>query len=616
MKRKQLTAILGTIAILFSSCTRAEEVTDSAAANKGYSVSPVSTAAGGLVTDAGNTLVISGGEYKTEGNIYTISQGGTYTLKGSLNGQIIVDAGKNDRIELVLSGVDLLNAESAPVYIKKAGEAVIVLEENTTNTITDGNDYIFPEGEDEPTGAVFSKSDLVIKGGGKLIVNGNYKNGIAGKDSVVIENGDITVNAVNDGIRGKDQVTILAGDIKITSGNDGIKSNNDTDEEKGFIIIEGGNIKITSLCDGIQAENYLRIENGNFEIKSGPNTDGEESTKGLKAEKEITINGGNFVIESEDDGLHCDGSIEINGGTIEIITGDDGIRANEAVVINNGNINILESYEGIEASTVDINGGTIVIKSSDDGINASDPDGSSGAPEGNFGMKERNTAVNGAAMTVSFQGRGEMPEEDGRQPGIGAEGTEPGMGRGGMMPEMGGTQNPGRGGNENLYIRITGGYVEIDAGGDGIDSNGALYIDGGTVFVSSSALGNESALDSDGVTEINGGTVVAAGGSLMDFPSEGQQPFVAVYYSQTQKSGSVITVKDGNEVIASFEPMKGYKTAVISSPYFEEGKTIALYSGDSKTGDISIKGVITSVTEDGTETANRGGMNAGGRGRR
>ena len=43
-----------------------------------------------------------------------------------------------------------------------------------------------------PTRPSFSKSDLVIRGSGSLTVNANFKNGIASKDSLTIENGVIT----------------------------------------------------------------------------------------------------------------------------------------------------------------------------------------------------------------------------------------------------------------------------------------------------------------------------------------------------------------------------------------------------------------------------------------
>lgn len=51
---------------------------------------------------------------------------------------------------------------------------------------------------------------------------------------------------------------------------------------------------------------------------------------------------------------------------------------------------------------------------------------------------------------------------------------------------------------EGAYIRISGGDVKINASGDGIDSNGDLYLEGGTVLVEGPAGGGDGALDYDG----------------------------------------------------------------------------------------------------------------------
>lgn len=124
---------------------------------------------------------------------------------------------------------------------------VISLADNTENTITDGERYVYEdELLDEPNSAIFSKDDLVLMGNGKLTVNGNYNHGIVSKDKLKIQSGDIFINSKNDGIKGKDCINITEGNISIKSDGDGMQSNNSTDESKGYVLIEGGNIDITS----------------------------------------------------------------------------------------------------------------------------------------------------------------------------------------------------------------------------------------------------------------------------------------------------------------------------------------------------------------------------------
>jgi hypothetical protein len=70
--------------------------------------------------------------------------------------------------------------------------------------VADGASYVLEEGTDEPNAAIFSKSDLTIFGAGSLNVDGNYNDGIASKDGLIIKSGTISVTSVDDGIRGKD----------------------------------------------------------------------------------------------------------------------------------------------------------------------------------------------------------------------------------------------------------------------------------------------------------------------------------------------------------------------------------------------------------------------------
>ena len=139
------------------------------------------------------------------GTVVTIVKGGDYRISGTLNdGQIIVDAGGEDDVRLILDGADITCTTSAPIYVKKADLVNIWVTEGTENTVTDGAKYVLAEGEDEPDAAIFSKDDLAIVQGGSLTVHGNYDMGIHSKDSLMMAS-NITVDAVGDGVKGKDE---------------------------------------------------------------------------------------------------------------------------------------------------------------------------------------------------------------------------------------------------------------------------------------------------------------------------------------------------------------------------------------------------------------------------
>ncbi|MBQ3226132.1 MAG: carbohydrate-binding domain-containing protein [Clostridia bacterium] len=168
------------------------------------------------------------------------------------------------------------------------------------------------------------------------------------------------------------------------------------------------------------------------------------------------------------------------------------------------------------------------------------------------------------------------------------------------------------GGNLNIYsdndgintnedgvsvTTINGGNIKIVAGlgveGDGIDSNGWLMINGGTVLASANPKA-DAGLDSDMGSYINGGTVIAFG-STMDWPeSDSEQVTMNLQFAKAQNAtdGVVIKDSDGKEIFV-YEPVKevkaegqnrDYQGAVISSPELEVGKEYSLYIGGVKQG--------------------------------
>lgn len=227
----------------------------------------------------GSSITVNGTGVTVDENIVTITQGGTYSLSGTLDdGQVIVNAGDLDQVEILLNGVHLTSSTSAPIYVMNADKTTLTLVEGTESVITDAESYVYEDATvDEPNAAIFSKDDLKINGTGSLIVNANYNNGIASKDDLDIKNGDITINAVNNGLKGKDSIEIDNGTFVINSGGDAIKSDNTTDTTKGWITINNGTFNLTATGDGIQAETDLLINGGTFTIETGGGSENSSS---------------------------------------------------------------------------------------------------------------------------------------------------------------------------------------------------------------------------------------------------------------------------------------------------------------------------------------------------
>ncbi len=576
----------------------------------------------------GDEVQINGEGVQWENQILYIKTAGTYVISGELlDGQILVDAEEEDEVQIVLNGAEIHCEDQAAIYAKQCRYLILTLAEGSKNKISDGETYVFEDGEDEPDSVIFSKDDLIINGTGELEAEGNYAHGIVSKDDLILVSGTIHVTSVKDGVKGKDSVTAENPNITIISGEDGICSNNDSDSEKGTIVLKDGTYTITAEEDGIQAETALEILGGTYEITTGGGSEngtksitfGEKmerpedgmmekpedgmmekpedgtlqkpggeytpadavsaaseetdvSRKGIKSGTQLVIEGGSFVLNTADDSIHTNGDAQILDGTFEISSGDDGVHADGKLIIEDGILNIADSYEGLEGSNVEISGGEISVLSSDDGINAAG--GSDSSEQGGFPQD-------------SFKG------------------------------------------DENYKILISGGNVSINASGDGIDSNGNIEISGGVVLVDGPISGGEGALDYGLEAKITGGILVAAGSSGMaqGLSSDSEVPSVMLYFNEVQEAQTRVTILDeDNNVIISFVPQKEYQSIVLSSEKLEEGNTYTLMSGGTIEGEdtnfaedgklegaqelttVTIDQISKSISEDGTERENLGGM--------
>lgn len=128
-----------------------------------------------------------------------------------------------------------------------------------------------------------------------------------------------------------------------------------------------------------------------------------------------------------------------------------------------------------------------------------------------------------------------------------------------------------------LNIKVTGETGE----GDGIDSNGWLVINGGTVVTAACSRSADAGIDSDMGIHINGGTVIATG-SMLDRIEDGGQTYAVFNFAQKQSGEDTVSLKneEGNCVL-EHRPENGYSVLIFSSPDLKEG-TYTLWSGEQQ----------------------------------
>jgi len=271
-----------------------------------------------------------------------ITSGGTYVFSGKHEGQILIQAAKNDVVVLLLDNLTLHNPNGPAIYAPRSKRVELILADGSVNTISDGKHP--NDNSNENSAVIFVQNDLLISsngtGNGTLNIDGNFHHGIRAQDTLTIKSGVFNIKAVGDALRGRDAVIIEAGIFSLNAGGDGIQSNNDVNAEHGY----------------------------------------------------VTINGGTFAINAGDDGIQAETTITINGGSFSIISKDDGITTKGSVLITGGTIHITDCYEGIEGLNVTITGGDIDIFSRDDSVNAREY-GVANA-QGRFTMNRRPTNEN------------------------------------------------------------------------------------------------------------------------------------------------------------------------------------------------------------------------------
>ena len=430
------------------------------------------------ITLSGKTAACNSSNVQIEDGVVTIKAAGVYVLSGTLtDGTIVVDAGDDDKVQLVLDGVSIMAADYAAIYAKNADKVFVTLAEGAGNSLMVSGDYVQTD-DNNVDAVIFAKCDLTLNGTGSLTVKDNMGHGIVSKDDLVVTGGTYTIYSQDHCLNGKDSMRIADGTFNLSCDEDGIHAGND-DQQDGYVYIEGGDINIS--------------------------------------------------------------------------VGDDALHAEGLLIITGGDIDVSKSCEGVEGDKILVTGGDIDVISSDDGFNAAG--GSSGSGDNHDGF-----------------------------------GGGPGMGGVDMDAD------------NDAYILITGGTININANGDGIDSNGCIGITGGSVYVLGPSDNGNGAMDYGICAAITGGEIVAVGGSGMaqGFGDESTQCSALVNFDEWIDAGETITLtdSDGKEVL-SYKADKKFNSVVISTSDMKKGDNYTLTVGDQSS---------TFTLDDITYSEGSGGM--------
>lgn len=603
-----------------------------------------------VIRFSGDQVAITGAGASLDGGDVVIAEGGVYEVSGVCGrSRVIVKAPEDADVTILLAGLRLTNPEDEAIYFKTCGSAAVILKAGTENVLISGEEplpeeeqelLITDEGEDPSGAALRARCAMTVSGEGSLTVCGYINNGIAADGGLTIESGEFDVTAVNDAVKSDGNITVTGGTFTVNADHDGFTAGlaltigggvfdvttgaasggadmkvsdssmmgqggmggpgggrgNRRSSDEASAEAEAAEAEETTESTTEAASDEAAAETETTDSTSGetsgemprsggmggmpmPGFDdmmdaydadalGSDSYKGLKAGESITVTGGVFRLDCEDDAVHSDGTVTVTGGALLLLSGDDGIRAGTELLIAGGEVDVQYCYEGLEATSILITGGSTNIVATDDGMNAGG---------GMMGM------MGGPSREASTEA-----ETDGTTTEEATEFTNP-------------------------IVRITGGTVIVDSGGDGLDSNGSMYIEGGTVFVSGPSTNWDSPIDcGEGSNEfvVTGGHFMAAGyAAMVETPEAAENAQSSIFYAQSgyAPDGALVTLTDDSgRILAEYSFAHSFNCVMVSTPEMAQGETYTL----------TIDGVDTPIEMTTAVWSNRGGSGEMGRGGR
>lgn len=491
-----------------------------------------------------------------------------------------------------------------------AAKGFLQLEQGSA-AVTAGGDCLQAESLIWVTGGSYT---LTSKGTATDAETGdaNSCKGIHCGGDVEISGGTLSIDAPEDGMNCNGAMEIRDGDVTVSSAEDGIQADGD-------LTISGGTVSVTTTGE-VAASAQDDFQPGNFggEMPSGDapsgnppelpdgetfgggnapggnppgNNQNNASDSGANvsdasviqaaametaaqtmnaAETEAKDNSQSTdtTAAAADDasskGIKCGGDLVLSGGSCTITSTDHAVHAAGTAVLSGTALDITSDNKGISShGNLTISDGTITIRSCTEGIESK------------------------AEMTISG---GEIRILNAADDGLNTGGTD----------------------SSTHAMTISGGYVYINASGDGVDSNGIWAMTGGTLLVCGPTSGGDGSLDANGDMTYTGGTLLALSSrGMMEYPESGC--LIATNCDAAAGDQISIVDKDGTVLVTLQSPKA--VSDVIYGIGDGDASDYTIVTGGTYSGTLNDDGYAEGGTvSGGTEVTANGGtgsMNGG-----
>ena len=301
-------------------------------------------------------------------------------------------------------------------------------------------------------------------------------------------------------------------DIHITSG--GVYALTGSASNVTIYVEAADDDKVQLVLDGVTITNagapaiYVKEADKVFVTTSGDSAlsvtgafaaDGKTNLDGVIFSRSDLVLSGTaaLTISSSDNGIVCKDDLKITGGTYQISAASRAVEANDSIRIAGGTLTLSAGSDGLHAENDDddtlgyiyIGGGSLTINAGDDGIHALSTvqiDGGTITVKAAEGIEGTYIQINGGSIDI-------QATDDGINAARRSSACTP-------------------------TVEINDGAITVVMGSgdtDGIDSNGNIIVNGGTINVT----GN-STFDFDGTAQYNGGTIIVNGQQIDYIPNQ------------------------------------------------------------------------------------------------
>lgn len=495
-------------------------------------------------------------------DVTTITSAGSYILTGAYAG-ITVSVGNDETAHLFLNNATISGGAGIAISnTNKKSTLIITACENTENEVASKGDDV---------NAIHVKGTLKINGTGTIKVSAK-KNVIKVSKGLSIADSTINLTAGNHALSARFIETENAKINVLSAGKDALNAECDDETQEftlneGYVSLKNSKIIASVSGDGIQADTFVYITGGSVDIETSATfvsySAESMATYDLSEDDFRYIKSGDTYKKVADD-------VATKGARYAMIQSAKGIKCGEIKYEIDGTEYVVTKNTNY---FIVIDGARVKIDSSDDAIHT------------NSG----NVLIKGGALDLTTL-----------DDGINAASDDESV---------------------NEHIIISGGTITVDASGDGLDSNGTIYVTGGTLIVYGPTTGADTGLDADGGILIDDGNVfVATTKEMIEIPASNSKSNVLVYGVNTVQAGSeiILTNADGGEMVR-ITLKKQAQAIILSTPELATNGTYSLYADENLLASFSVTETITAIGvrsngRQGGQPEQPGGGQPGGQG--